>query len=75
MRPTLKTPGYQLLQLKCDELLSNFAFNFNLHRYSAEEPRARRGVEGRGFHSTTSQLNLSAFYGIGGVRKGRCSPC
>jgi len=28
----------------------------------------------RGLHSPTSQLNLSAFYGIGGVRKGLCSP-
>ena len=29
----------------------------------------------RGLHSFTSQLNLSALYGIGGVRKGLCSPC
>ena len=28
---------------------------------------------GRGLHSSTSQLNLSAFYGKGGAR--RCSPC
>jgi len=27
-------------------------------------------VAGRGWHSLTSQLNLSAFYGIGGKRRG-----
>jgi hypothetical protein len=28
------------------------------------------GLCGRGFHSSTSQLNLSAFCGIGGARRG-----
>jgi hypothetical protein len=28
-------------------------------------------VAGKGLHSFTSQLNLSAFYGIGGARRGR----
>jgi len=28
------------------------------------------GVGGRGLHSFTSQLNLSAFHGIGGARRG-----
>jgi hypothetical protein len=27
-------------------------------------------IMGRGIHSSTSQLNLSALYGIGGVRRG-----
>jgi len=31
-------------------------------------------VRTRGLHSFTSQLNSSAFHGIGGVRKGLCSP-
>jgi len=31
------------------------------------------GPQGRGLHSLTSQLNLSAFYGIGGARRG-CVP-
>jgi len=30
---------------------------------------------GRGLHSSTSRLNVSALYGIGGVRKGLGSPC
>jgi hypothetical protein len=39
----------------------------NLRRaYSGQEPF----VGGRCLHSFTSQLNLSAFYGIGGGRKG-----
>jgi hypothetical protein len=35
---------------------------------------AARCKHGRGLHSSTFQLNLSALYGIGGVRKGLCSP-
>jgi hypothetical protein len=31
--PTLKGPGAKHLTLKSDELLSNFAFKFNLRRY------------------------------------------
>jgi hypothetical protein len=34
MNPVLKAPGTERLNLKCDELLSNFAFKFNLRRYS-----------------------------------------
>ena len=31
----MKPPGTKHLKLKCDEPLSKFAFNFNLHRYNA----------------------------------------
>jgi len=34
----------------------------------------QRGEPGRGLHSFTFQLNLSALYGMGSVRKGLCSP-
>ena len=34
IKPTLKAPGAVPLKPKCDELLLNFAFNFNLRRYS-----------------------------------------
>jgi len=34
MKPVLKAPGTKRLELKCDELLSSFAFNFNLRRYN-----------------------------------------
>ena len=32
--------------------------------------RANNASRGRGSHSLTSQLNLSAFHGIGGARRG-----
>jgi hypothetical protein len=32
--PTLKAPGPQRLKLKFDGLLSNFAFKFNMRRYT-----------------------------------------
>jgi hypothetical protein len=34
MKPILKAPGTKLLKLKCDKLLSKFAFKFNLRRYT-----------------------------------------
>ena len=34
MKPRLKPPGTKRLKLKCDILLSNYAFIFNLRRYS-----------------------------------------
>ena len=36
MNPVLKAPGFSDLELKCDELLSSFAFNFNLRCYTQE---------------------------------------
>ena len=33
IKPSLKAPEPKRLKLKCDELLSNFAFNLNLRRY------------------------------------------
>jgi hypothetical protein len=34
IEPTLKPPGTKRLKPKCDQLLSTFAFNFNLRRYT-----------------------------------------
>jgi len=34
MKPMLKGPGATRLTVKCDKLLSSFAFNFNLRRYT-----------------------------------------
>jgi len=34
IKPTLQAPGTKRLKLEFDELLSNFAFNFNLRRYT-----------------------------------------
>ena len=33
IKPTLKPPGSKRLNLKCADLVSSFAFNFNLRRY------------------------------------------
>ena len=38
-RPTLKAPITKRLKLKYDELLSSFAFNFNLRRYTMSTTR------------------------------------
>jgi len=37
IKSTLKAPGIQLLKLKCDKPLSNFAFKFNLSRYTTAD--------------------------------------
>ena len=41
MKPTFKAPGSNRLKLNYDQLLSNFAFSFNLRRYSMD------GYDGR----------------------------
>ena len=33
IKPALKAQGFECLKLKCDDLLSNAALNFNLRRY------------------------------------------
>ena len=38
MKPKLKPPGTKRLKLKCDVLPSNFAFKFNLRRYTPAPP-------------------------------------
>jgi len=38
--PSRKRAWFQQLKLKCDEPLSNFAFNFNLRRYIMGQMRA-----------------------------------
>jgi hypothetical protein len=74
IKPKLKPPGTKHLKRKCDKLLSNFAFNFNLRRYTMGLPVGRHiaatnangAVHGRGLHSSTCQLNVSTF----GVTRG-----
>jgi hypothetical protein len=40
IKPKLKPPGTERLKLKCDTLLSNCAFIFNLRRYNAATKKA-----------------------------------
>ena len=37
IKPKLKPPGTKHSKLKCDDLVSNFAFNFGLRRYNKEQ--------------------------------------
>jgi len=74
MKPTLKAPISARLKLKCDDLLSNFAFSFNLRRYvMADSPAgislgdAINLAAGAYTGPSLFQLNLSAFCGIGGA--------
>jgi len=53
-----------VLKPKCDEQLSNFAFKFNMRRYTEAQKLLRdRGAHlgsmARAQHSSTSHLNLS----------------
>jgi hypothetical protein len=73
MKPMLKAPGTKLLKLKYDIPPSNFAFKFNLRRYtlfavlraasiaSRSDGQPHKLVIGRVLHSSTFQLNLSRF--------------
>jgi hypothetical protein len=105
MKPTMKAPGSKRLNLEHDKLVSNFAFKFNLRRYSeglyegilqevqlapffsaallgvprtlddlpSLDPELHRSLlqvaryNGRGLHSSTFRLNLSASCGTGGA--------
>jgi len=46
MKAVLKAPGTERLKLKYDELLSSFAFKFNLRRYKEEGMTAGAGAYG-----------------------------
>jgi hypothetical protein len=55
--------------MKCFQCCFNFAFNFNSRRHTTAEAKAAdvaayvaELIEGRGLHSSTSQLNLSRFW-------------
>jgi hypothetical protein len=50
IKPSLKAPATKPLKLKCDQLLSSFAFNFNLRRYNTNtlSTIATTGVSGWG---------------------------
>ena len=45
IKPTLKAPGTERLKRKCDEPPSNFAFNFNLRRYSQSHKHVAEVME------------------------------
>ena len=59
IKPTLKAPGAEALKPKCDKLLRNFAFNFNLRRCTAEAA-ARRKAETDAVVAATKAARLKA---------------
>jgi len=65
IKPTLKAPATKRLKLQYDGPLYNFAFNFNLRRYNVAPLAVVESHVGRGLHSSTFRLNVSAFCGIG----------
>ena len=44
MKSKLKAPGTKRLILECDELVSNFAFEFNFCRYNKVEQHKARAT-------------------------------
>jgi hypothetical protein len=42
IKPSSKPPGTKRLKLNCDEMLSKFAFNFDLRRYTSAAAAWRR---------------------------------
>ena len=67
IKPTLKPPGAKRLKRHCDVLLSTVAFKFNLRFYITETPLLDRLLDalGRGLHSSTFRLNVSALCEMG----------
>jgi len=69
IKPTVKASGTKRLKLICDGPLSNFAFKFTLRRYTLDsgvlgdrnDDDYNSDIEGRCFHSLTSELNLRTF--------------
>jgi len=60
IKPTLKAPGTKRLKLKCDEPLSNFAFNFKLRRYTMAPPsNVTDTLPGRGPASAPNDAAMS----------------
>jgi hypothetical protein len=75
---TLKAPGSKRLKLIYDGPLSYSAFKFKLRRYIMAIYELQQAgytnlyhLEGRGLHSSTFRLNVSAFCGIWGAFRGR----
>jgi len=68
IKPTLMAPRTTRLKLKYDKLLSSVAFKFNLRSYTEGLETHRGSIAlGRGLHSSTCRLNVSAFVGTRGV--------
>ena len=67
IKPKLKAPKSRRLKLEHKKVLSNCAFNFNLHRYAAVRLRELHAHEAgpctKGLHSSTFRLKVITFCG------------
>jgi hypothetical protein len=78
IKPVLKAPENKRLKLKCDEPFSKLAFKFNVRRYilvfianiAYNKFYEAKSALGRGLHSFTFRLNVSALCGIGVACRG-----
>ena len=62
IKPTLRAPAIKLLKLTYDEVLSSFAFSFNLRRYTAVRRSSCWWIRRRtcGFRQGLTLVNFSA---------------
>jgi len=67
IRPNLELPGAKHLKLNCDEALSNFAFKFNLRRYTKERDYTLSAFEAGAYTSPLFGSTSALFCGIGGA--------
>jgi hypothetical protein len=74
MKAMLKPPGPKHLKLKCDLLLSTFAFNLNSRRYTTDTPVVITGhvdSAAAGWAGTEEWRDLRVLAAVG---PGRCFP-
>ena len=60
IKPTLKAPGSKRLKLEHEKLLSSFAVNFNLRRYTEE----LRTIIGRAVQVDSIKTRVDSAYGF-----------
>jgi len=68
----LKAPGTKRLKLKYDEVLSRFAFKFNLRRYIKASEAAFRQVRRRGAGGASGGGGNPEAVFAAGAKVGRC---
>ena len=73
IKPTLNAPGTNRLTLKYDKLLSSFAFNFNLRRYTWASRRPSSTARGYGARTTARSWAACTSWRAGRRRPARWS--
>jgi hypothetical protein len=68
IKPTLKPPGTKRLSLKCAELLSISAFEFNLRRYTTVVPSEPPDMRAAAFAAATAAVTATGTATVGRCR-------